>query len=188
MDVVEHLVPRTGEAELSAQLLIVVLLIDTARGQYGRRQVIRMVGIAIEPGVVLQHHGIGHGTIGLGHVRTFPDLVLTGSCKIVDRSQCAQLKGAEGLPSQVSLELQADFVQIDIEIVELVLDIERSVVAGVVLVGIKRARRVEGIAEGVDIEITAQLTIDLVDRTAQRARFALLAVVTTADEVQRELF
>ena len=187
MGIGKHIVPGGGEAEVSARHLVVLLHVDTTFGQYADGQGIGIVGIMVEPRVVLSDDGIAHSTIGLCLVRIVFDLMLTRRGEVGDRGQRTQLERAEWFPLQLALELHADFVQVDVVVVELVLDIERSVVARIILVGIHRARRVECKAEGVDVEIALHLAVDDIDRLAEGARLALLAVVAVADEVQRQL-
>ena len=60
----------------------------------------------------------------------------------------------DGLPLQLELELDILHTEVDIVVVELVLDIEGSVVTGVELIGVERAARIERVGEGVDVEAT----------------------------------
>ena len=187
MGVVKDVVPAGGEAEVGTQHFVVGLLIDTADGQHRDRQCVGVVGVMVEPRVVLAHDGVAHGAVGLSLVGVILNLVLTGIGLVAEGCQGAEFHFANRLPLQLALELQIDGVQVYVVVVQLVLDVERRVVAGVVLVSVHGARRVQGKAERVDVEVALHLTGHRVDRLAQRARLALLAVAAAADEVQRHL-
>ena len=188
MRIVEHIIPTTCETEVGTHHLIIRFLIDTTHGQNADGQFVRSIGIAIEPGIVLAHHCIGHGTIGHSLIGVLLNLMLTRRGEIGDRSQCAQFQCAQGFPFQFALKLHAGFVEVDVVVVELVLYIKRCIVAGVVLIGIECARRVKTETEGVDVEVAFHLTIHHIDRLAQCARLSLLAIVTVGNHIERELF
>ena len=73
-------------------------------------------------------------------------------------TQNADFHLRDGLVLQLGLILQVNNVVVHVVVVELVLDVERSVVANIVLVRIERTRRVQRVRIRVDIEVTRHST------------------------------
>ena len=122
--VLEYIVPRARQPEVGGQHLVVVLQIDTAHGEYADGQVVGVVGVVVEPGVVLPDIGIAHRAIGPCLVGSFTNLMLACGGEIVDGGQGGYLQCPHGLPLQFALELHAHLVEVDVVVVELVLDVE----------------------------------------------------------------
>ena len=102
-------------------------------------------------------------------------------------TQHADFHLGDGLVLQLGLILQVNDVVVHVVIVKLVLDVERSVVANVVLVRIERTRRVQRVRIRVDIEVTRHSTRHGVGRLVAGTRSLLLTVAGISNHVQRHL-
>ena len=91
------------------------------------------------------------------------------------------------LPFEFSLEFHVAHVQVHIVLGQLVLDVERSVIACVEFIRVERARRTQCIGVGVDVEIAFDGSEHRVYLRRERSRCTLFAVRSVADEVQRQL-
>ena len=100
--------------------------------------------------------------------------MLGGRSHTLQGTQQIQLQSLNGLVGKLSLHLELIGIQVDVVLFQLVEDVERVVIAGVVLIGVEHTRGVQCIAVGVDVEGTAYLTTDEVHLTRQRARSLLL--------------
>ena len=64
-----------------------------------------------------------------------------------------QLQTSDRLEAQLSLELCVEYIQVDVVILQLVEDIERSVVRRVVLSWVEDTRGIRSVGIGVDVEV-----------------------------------
>ena len=97
-----------------------------------------------------------------------------------------QLQTSDRLEAQLSLELCIEYIQVDVVILQLVEDIERSVVCRVVLSWVEDTRGIRSVGIGVDIEVALDLTAYDVYILTERTRRTLVAVGSTPDDIQRE--
>ena len=68
------------------------------------------------------------------------------------RAQGAQVEALDGRPLQFGLEFGLDDRKVDVVVVQFVQNVEARVVSRVEFVGVERARRIERIGIGVDVE------------------------------------
>ena len=84
------------------------------------------------------------------------------------------------------MELCIEYIQVDVVILQLVEDIEWSVVRRVVLSWVEDTRGIRSVGVGVDVEVALDLTTYDVYILAERTRRTLVAVGSTPDDIQRE--
>ena len=154
--------------------MILRVIVDTAIGQHAHRNSVWVIGIGPEIGVVVAHQRVRHCTIGVGLVGVFRGVVLRGGGHTLHSTEQVQFQSLNGLVGEDALHLELVGVQVDVVLFQLVENVERVVVAGVVFIGVEHTRGVQCIAIGVDVEGAAYLTTDEVHLTRQRARCLLL--------------
>ena len=97
-----------------------------------------------------------------------------------------QLQTTDRLEAQLSLELCIEYIQVDVVILQLVEDIEWSVVRRVVLSWVEDTRGIRSVGIGVDVEVALDLTTYDVYILTERTRRTLVTVGRTPDDIQRE--
>ena len=97
-----------------------------------------------------------------------------------------QLQTTDRLEAQLSLELCIEYIQVDVVILQLVEDIEWSVVRRVVLSWVEDTRGIRSVGIGVDVEVALDLTTYDVYILAERTRCTLITIGSTPDDIQRE--
>ena len=95
-----------------------------------------------------------------------------------------QLQTTDGLEAQLSLELCIEYIQVDIVILQLVEDIERSVVRRIVLSWVEDTRGICSVGIGVDVEVALDLTTYDVYILTERTRRTLVTIGGTPDDIQ----
>ena len=93
----------------------------------------------------------------------------------------------DGLVGELRLIFNIGHVQVHIVIGQLVLDVERCVVARIICIWIKRARSVDSVRVRVDVEVTADGARDGIDTLIGRSWCFLLTVRSVGDHIQRQL-
>ena len=182
----EAVVVGGGGTEVPAGHLVVRPLVDTAVREDGDRVGILDVRILIEVGVVAPDGGRAHRPVSERLVGIVQDVVLAGRLRVLAGEQGGEFQVAEHLPLEFALETHVGHVQVQVVAVQLVEDVERRIVPGVVFVRIQRPGRVEGVGIRVDIERAVHFTAHHVRRRAQGSRSALMTVGGVADHVERE--
>ena len=84
------------------------------------------------------------------------------------------------------MELCIEHIQVDVVILQLVEDIEWSVVRRVVLSWVEDTRGIRSVGIGVDVEVALDLTTYDVYILAERTRCTLITIGSTPDDIQRE--
>ena len=134
-----HIIIGCGSTEVVAVHVILGLTIETAIGQHADRERVGVIGVGIEPGVGISDGGVTHGAVGLGLVGRVVNLVhLRGGRELIG-SDGREFHGSDGLVLQFGLELGVHNVEVHIVVFQLVEDVERSIVTGIELVGVKRS-------------------------------------------------
>ena len=187
MGFVPHLVVGGRGTEVPRRHVVLGVVVDTAIGQHADGHCVWIVGVGPEVGVGVAHQRVGHGAISVGLVRIFRSVVLGGRCHTLHGAQHVQFQALNGLIGEHALNLEFVGVQVDVVLLQLVEDVERVVVARVVLVGVKHARGVQGVAVGVDVEGAAHLTTDEVHLAGQCARSLLLTRRSVGVDLQLQL-
>ena len=113
--------------------------------------------------------------------------MLLCSSTIFQSTQYRQFQALDRLPLKLCLELGIDDIKVDIIGSQLMLDIERSIVSTVILIGIKSTRGVQGIRVRVDIEVTLHLTRHDIHILTQCTRSLLLTIRSTTNHVHRQI-
>ena len=109
--------------------------------------------------------------------------MVLGGGRVFVCTQKAQLNLGDGLILELCLELHVHNIEVHVVVCQLMAQVERCKVADVELVGVERSRRVERIAVGVDVEVSAHLTRKLVGFLIGSARCLLLAVACIANHI-----
>jgi len=104
------------------------------------------------------------------------------------RAQGAQVEALDGRPLQFGLEFGLDDRKVDVVVVQFVQNVEARVVSRVEFVGVERARRIERIGIGVDVEFAFHFARHVVGCRRQRSRRLLLPVGAVGNQVQRQVF
>ena len=173
-------------AEVPAVHPVVRPLVDTAVREDGDRVGVLDGRILIEVGVVVHDRGRLHRAVCERLVGVVQDIMLAGRLRELAGEQGGEFQVAEDLPLEFALETHVGHIQVQIVPVQLVDDVERRVVPGVIFVRIQRPGRVEGVGIRVDIERTVHFTAHHVRRRTQGSRSALMTVGGVADHVERE--
>ena len=183
----EGVIVRGGQSHVPAEHLVVRPLEDTAVREHGDRKRVRIVGIGVQVGVGIPDRGRLHGTVGLRLVGIVQDVVLARGSGVLDRAEGGQLQLLEQLPFQLALETEVRHIQVHVVVLELVDDVERSVVAGVELVRIQGAGRIQRVGIRVDVEVALDGAADDIDAGTEGARSLLRTIGRVRDDVQREV-
>ena len=118
------------------------------------RKGVRLILILPQVRVTIPHRSILHSAIGLSTIGVFGDDTFHIRSRVFVGTEQGERQPLDGLPLQLQLELDILDTKVDVVIIELVLDIEGSVVTRIELIRVERTARVESIGEGVDIEAT----------------------------------
>ena len=159
---------------------------DTTLRKHGYRKSTLLIGVGIEVSVRCANRGVlrvDTSTISVGLVRVVLHIVVGSTCVIAVRSQTLEFKTTNGLPSELTLELEVGNAEVNVVLVKLVEDIERCIVTSVSSIGVGNARGVQRVAIGVDIEATAIDTIHHVNILTQCTRSALLTITITSQQL-----
>ena len=181
----QAVIVRRG-AEVVALQDVVRRVVETALRHHHLRHGIRIVRVAVEKLVLLAYGGVAGGAVGLRQVRLAHHLVLLRRLHVAEGADGAQVEPLDRLVGQLQLELHVRHVQVDVVVPRLVQDIEGRVVHDVSLVRAHRAARVQGVAEGVDVEVARVFAAHGVRRAVQRAGRALVAHRAVHAHAQRE--
>ena len=186
MGVVPGIVILDSAAEVHLRNGVAVQDIDTARRHDGDGAGVGFVGVLVQIGVVVHDVGVVHTcTVSLCLVRLVEDIVFAVAAVRAVASEHIDLQASDGLPSQFALELDVHHIDVDEVVVQFLEDIECSVVARIGSIGVERTRSVEGVAEGVDVEVTADGTADDIDILVERAGRLLLTIAGIRTHGQR---
>ena len=104
--------------------------------------------------VTIPHRSILHSTEGLSTIGVFGDDTFHIRSRVLVGTEQGERQPLDGLPLQLQLELDILDTKVDVVIIELMLNIEGSVVTRIELIRIERTARIQSIGEGVDIEAT----------------------------------
>ena len=132
-----HIVVVSGETGIPAVHLVFLLAIETTMRKDGDRQRVGHVRIGIEPGVAVTDRGIVHGTVRLSHVAVLRDFCSIYCLRELIVYESLELQLCDGLVGELSLIFNIGHVQVHIVIGQLVLDVERCVVARIVCIWIE---------------------------------------------------
>ena len=160
---------------------VVVRVVETSQRQYDDRLGVEILRIVPQIGVVLTDGRVAGGSIGVGDVRILGDLVELVALHVAERSREVEFQIFEDRPVEFALQLGVHNVQLDLVVFQLVEDIERRVVhldvfqIAVVVVGTHGARRIQRVAEGVDVEFTRPFARHRVDLARIGTRSRLVA-------------
>ena len=72
--------------------------------------------------------------------------------------------------------------------IQLMFDIEGSIVPEIIEIGIQCPRRIDGIAIGIDIKITTYFPKDRVNLRVERSGSFLFSIRTVSDQIKRQIF
>ena len=191
--VVEHLVVRKRVTHVIGPHRHFVAVVETAVGQHDHRLGRRIVRVAVQIGIHFADRRVAGGPIGIGRIGLLVHPVLGIGLHVAQSSDEAILQPLDDLIVQLALQPQVGYVDVNAVVLQLVEDIERSVVqrrilqVAVLVVRTQRAARVERIAERVDIEIAVVLAGHDVGLTAERTGSILTAVHSVDGEGGRHL-
>ena len=185
--VCKHVVVAGRGAEVPGVHAVDGLAVEAAFVEHRLRQCVDDVGVGVEPGVRVAHGGIVHHAERHGLVAVLADEVLVRGCRELIGGDGTQFDGAHGLILQLGLELHVHHVEVHVVVGQLMVNVERRIVADVEFVGIQRTRRVDGIRIGVDVEVALHGTIDGVGSLTRSTRSLLLTIGRIANQVQRHL-
>ena len=174
-------------AEVIAEHVVVGPLVDTAVRQDGDRQGVGVVRVRVQERVGRPDGGRAHRSVGLRLVGTVQDVVLLGGLGVLGRRDGAELQFGDDLVLDFALDADVLDVQVDVVVGQLVLDVERGVVPGVVLVRIQGAGGVQCVGVRVDVEVTLDLAVHRVYFAGQGSRGALAAEGRVGDHVHRQV-
>ena len=187
VDAVESLVVAQGNAGVPSVHGVVVGLIDTTVRKDGLGKGEGDIRVRVQQRVVIADDGGVGCTVGLGLVGTVRDMVLAGGGSIFGGDQAGSLQVFGDLPLEFSLETQVGHVQVEVVVLQLVDDVERSVVTGVVNIRIQGAGSVQCVGIRVDIELARYLAAHAVHLRREGTGSALLTVGGVADHVQGQV-
>ena len=188
MRVVERFVVGRRRTEVVRKHFVVRAFVDAALGQYGHRNGVGVVRIGVKERIVVPDGGRFDGPVGDGLVRGFGDVVLLYRGLVFYRTQGAQVEALDRRPFQLGLEFGLDDRKVDVVVGQFVQDVEACVVPRVEFVGIERARRVERVGVGVDVELALHLARHVVCGRRQGSRCLLFTIGTVGNQVQRQVF
>ena len=185
---IERVVVADRSPEIAALGAKVAPFVDTSLGKDRIFVTVRLIGIVVEVGIVVLNDRGGHRTVGLRLIRAVLDVVLGARSLIFDCPKGRNFDFRSNLPFEFSLEFHVAHIQVHIVLGQLVLDVERSVIARIEFIRVERARRTQCIGVGVDVELALHLARHVVSGRRQGSRCLLFTIGTVGNQVQRQVF
>ena len=187
MILAELIVIACRGSEVPTVHLVVRALEDTSVRKHGLRKRVRIVRIGVEERIAVPDGRCAHLPVSQSLVGIVKHIMLTSCLRIFHGGQGTEFHLLDRSELQLGLIPEIEHVQIKIVVVQLVHNVERSVVPCVEHIRIKSPGSVECVGVRVDVEISLNLAGHGVDRRTQGSRSPLLSVGSVADEIKGQV-
>ena len=134
----KHIVILCGSTEVITEHTVISTVKNTTIRQHCNRQSIDVVWISIKVVITVAYSRSAHGAISHSLVRVVLYIVLLSGRTVLNCTKGCKFNLAYRLVAQFCLHTEVKHIEVDVVVFELVFDVERSIVAGVILVGIER--------------------------------------------------
>ena len=183
----KYIIIREGETGVPTERAIICSLIDTTIRKNRDRQVVDMIRVFVQEWVSLANSWCTHLTISKSLIWIIKDIMLLRCSSRLYSSQESKLQLRSRLIINASRYTEIVHSKVDIVIIQLTEDIERSITTCVEGMCIQCTRCIQRIRIRVDIEVTLYCSCYRISIWTQCSWCFLLTIRGVANEIDREL-